>query len=164
MQGKIGIIFAFLLFLIPPPSIQAQNAPDSVRKDSFPLAWVGNWAGTLEITNAKGIAQRVPMELIIEKTDSSQRFRWAIVYGEDKKTGLRDYYLDIIDPKKGLYIVDEGNGIRLESYLLGNKLMASYVVEGNAMTVTEEKNGDQIVFEIVFWKDKPVSETGGKKV
>ncbi len=162
---KVINCLGFLLFLMPPPSIEAQNALDSVKmENNFPLDWVGNWVGTLEITNVKGIAQRVPMELIIEKTDSNQRFRWAIIYGEDKKAGLRNYYLDIIDPKKGHYAVDEGNGIRLESYLLGNKLIASYVVEGNAMTVSEEKNGDQIVFEIIFWKDKPVSETGGKKV
>lgn len=131
-----------------------------VVKDSFPLSWFGNWVGTLEIRNAKGV-QRVPMELDLSPTDSAGIYNWSIIYGADRKAGLRAYQLRTLNAAKGLYQVDEGNSIKLESYLLGNKLFCSYTVEGNSMVVTEEKRGDEIWFEIIFWKEKPISETGG---
>lgn len=132
-------------------------------KDSFPLSWFGTWAGTLEITSAKGV-QRVPMELGISPTEKDGIYNWAIIYGEDRKAGLRAYQLRTLNAAKGLYQVDEQNSIKIESYLLGNKLFCAYTVEGNAMVVTEEKRGDEIWFEIIFWKEKPISETGGEQV
>ena len=52
----------------------------------------------------------------------------------------------------------------MESYLLGNKLFCSYIVAGNWITSTYEKQGDKMIFEIIFGKEKVVSETGGEKV
>ncbi len=135
----------------------------AIAKDSFPFSWFGTWVGTLEITSARG-SQRVPMELNIAPTDSVGVYDWAIIYGEDRKKGLRAYQLRTLNAAKGLYQVDERNSIKMESYLLKDKLFCAYTVEGNSMVVTEEKRGDEIWFEIIFWKEKPISETGGEQI
>lgn len=131
-----------------------------LRKDSFPLAWFGNWEGTLEIHNDKGLSQKVPMELVIGATDTNGVYQWNIVYGTDREKGLRPYILRTIDAKKGLFVCDELNGIKLESYLLGGRLFSTYIVEGNLLTTIFEKRGETITFDIIFGKEKPVSTTG----
>lgn len=133
-------------------------------RDSFPFDWFGSWVGTLEILNTRGISQKVPMKIEISATEKEDVYRWAITYGEDPKEGLRPYLLRTLNAAKGLYQVDEQNNIKMESYLLGNKLFCAYSVQGNSMIVTEEKKGEELLFEIIFWKDKFVSETGGGKI
>lgn len=131
---------------------------------AFPQSWFGNWVGTLQIYNAKGLAQSIPMELVMNKTDEQGVYQWNIIYGEDREKGMRPYLLRTIDAAKGLYQCDELNSIKMESYLLGDKLFCNYSVMGNWMTSTYEKVGDTMIFEIIFGKEKPVSETGGEVV
>ena len=133
-------------------------------KEKFPESWFGEWAGTLEIFNNKGLSQSIPMTCLMSKTDTAGVFNWNIIYGEDKVKGLRPYLLRTIDAQKGQYLCDELNSIKMESYLLGNKLFCNYIVAGNWITSTYEKQGDVMVFEIIFGKEKSVSETGGQKV
>jgi hypothetical protein len=132
-------------------------------KEKFPEAWFGEWTGTLDIFNNKGLSQSVPMTCLMSKTDTAGVFNWNIIYGEDRVKGLRPYLLRTIDAAKGQYLCDEMNTIKMESYLLGNKLFCSYTVAGNWISSTYEKDGDTLVFEIIFGKEKPVSESGGQK-
>ncbi len=134
----------------------------TVSKDSFPYAWFGTWAGNLEIYNSKGLSQTVPMQLVKGPTDESGVFQWNIIYGTDLEKGLRPYLLRTIDASKGFYQHDEMNSIKMEAYYLGGKLFSNFIVEGNLLTSIEEKEGDKIKFEIIFGKDKAISETGGK--
>ena len=135
------------------------------RGDKFPESWFGNWIGTLEIYNAKGLSQSIPMECNMAPTDTAGVFTWNIIYGTDRVKGLRPYLLRTVDAAKGQYLCDEMNTIKMESYLLGNKLFCSYIVEGNAIVSTYEKTTDgKMLFEIIFGKEKIVSTTGGAKV
>lgn len=133
-------------------------------KEKFPESWFGEWAGTLEIFNNKGLTQSIPMTCVMSKTDTVGVFNWHIIYGEDRGKGLRPYLLRTIDASKGHYLCDEMNTIKMESYLLGNKLFCNYTVAGNWLTSTYEKEGDKMIFEIIFGKEKMVSESGGQKV
>lgn len=134
-------------------------------KEKFPESWFGEWTGTLEIFNNKGLTQSIPMTCLMSPTDTPGVFNWNIIYGEDRVKGLRPYLLRTIDASKGQYLCDEMNTIKMESYLLGTKLFCNYTVAGNWITSTYEKQGnDKMVFEIIFGKEKAVSETGGQKV
>lgn len=138
----------------------AQTPPKTV----FPTDWFGTWAGTLNIINAKGVAQSVPMKLVIGKTDTAGIYQWNIIYGEDEVKGLRPYLLRTIDAARGVYLCDELNSIKMESYLLGSRLFCSYFVAGNFITSIEELQPDgTMLFEIIFGKEKPVSTTGNTK-
>ena len=134
-------------------------------KEKFPESWFGTWSGKLEIFNSKGLSQSVPMKCVMAKTDTAGVYQWNIIYGEDTAKGLRPYLLRTIDAAKGQYLCDEMNTIKMESYLLGNKLFCNYTVATNWITSTYEKQGnDKMVFEIIFGKEKAVSESGGQKV
>ncbi len=130
----------------------------------FPETWVGDWIGALSIYNAKGLAQEIPMELQIHRTDSVDRFTWKIIYGEDKVAGARNYELVVKDREKGEYVVDELNSIALECYLIDNKLFSWYVVQDNLILVTNEVNGEEMQFEVIAGSQIPVSTTGGTSV
>lgn len=135
------------------------------KGEHFPESWFGNWVGTLDIYNAKGKQQSVRMECVMSATDTAGVFNWQIIYGEDRVKGLRPYLLRTIDAAKGQYVCDEMNTIKMESYLLGDKLFCYFVVEGNVIMSTYEKTADgKMVFEIIFGKDKIVSETGNQVV
>jgi hypothetical protein len=133
--------------------------------NKFPDSWFGTWAGELKVYNAKGLAQTVPMECKMGKTDTAGVYEWSIIYGTDREKGLRPYILRTIDASKGHYLCDELNTIKMESYLLGNKLFCNYSVMGNWMTSIYEKTDDgKMIFEIIFGKEKAVSESGGEIV
>lgn len=95
---------------------------------------------------------------LLPQGDSVQ---WTIQYDT---MDTRPYTLKTIDKEKGIYLVDEYNTIKLESYLFGNKLISQYIVMGNQITIMEEKQGNSIIFEVIMSKNEPVSTTGGQKV
>jgi hypothetical protein len=150
----------FLYFFLSLPfSLTAQSAADTL---AFPASWVGDWSGTLEIYTAKGLAQSVPMTVVIHPIDSSTegRYTFGLIYGA-KDQDWRPYELVPVDPGKGLWKVDEKNSIAMESYLYGSKLLCLFTVQGSRILCTYEKTGpDTMVFEIMAGPEAAVSTTG----
>ncbi|MEM9819445.1 MAG: hypothetical protein AAF985_00175 [Bacteroidota bacterium] len=132
------------------------------KLSDFPMTWVGQWIGQLEIYNNAGLAQSVEMELDIRPIDNSSNFIWAITYGPDKVAGRRSYELATVNKENGLYLIDEKNTIKLESYLFNNKLYSRFEVMGSWLLSSYEKQGEEIVFEIISGKGEAVSKTGGQ--
>lgn len=116
--------------------------------DSFPTEWYGNWKGKMEIINHKGKVQEVPMALEIHPTDTAGVFKWHIVYGEDRAAGLRPYLLRTIDATKGHYQTDELNGIKMDTYLLGKKMICTFIVKESMITTIEENHGHYITWDL----------------
>lgn len=132
---------------------------------AFPESWAGNWNGTLEIFNSKGLVQSVPMTIEIHKIDSSKegRYTFGLIYGS-KAQDWRPYELVPVAPEKGIWKVDEKNSIAMESYLYGPKLLCWFVVQESRVLCTYEKTSDNtMVFEVVSGVEKPVSTTGNTK-
>lgn len=155
---------SFALFLLSIgilPPLRAQSA-DSL---AFPASWAGNWAGTLEIFNAKGFAQSVPMLLEIQPIDTSTtgRYTFGLVYGS-RDQDFRPYELVPVNPALGLWRVDEKNSIVMESYLCGPKLLCWFTVQGSRVLCTYEKTpGGVLIFEVMSGEEKAVSTTGNAK-
>lgn len=131
---------------------------------AFPQDWEGIWQGDLEIHTAKGLAQTVPMELHVLPTDSTHRYTWSIIYGEDKEAGKRPYELVIIDAENGIYAIDEKNSIQLEAYFIKDKFFSRFEVMGTLLLTSEQLIGDELIFEIIAGKMEPVSVTGSEVV
>lgn len=148
----LSISIGFLLLV---NILQAQT-------NTFPKSWIGKWSGNLEIYNAKGLAQSVPMQLRILPTDSMNRYTQTIIYGEDTIAGKRDYELVVIDEQKGFYATDEKNTIIMESYMLGGKLYNRFEVMGNLLLATIEMIGKNLVYEVISGSLEPVSITGNQ--
>lgn len=146
------------------PEVMVHPLSKMKLRDTFPYSWLGLWEGNLEIYNAKGLSQTLPMQLDLAETDTVGVFKWNIIYGTDREKGLRPYLLRTLDASKGLYQNDEVNTIKMEAYYLGGKLFSTFSVQGNLLTSIQEKKGDNMYWEIIFGKDTPVSTTGNQVV
>jgi hypothetical protein len=152
------------LLPIPTATTEVMVRPLSKMKlrDTFPYSWLGLWEGTLEIYNAKGLSQSLPMQLDLDETETTGVFKWNIIYGADREKGLRPYLLRTLDASKGLYQNDEVNTIKMEAYYIGGRLFSTFSVQGNLLTSIQEKKGDEMHWEIIFGKENPVSTTGNQ--
>jgi hypothetical protein len=115
----------------------------------------------LTIYNNKGKAQDVPMEIHIEPTDSVNRYKMALIYGEAEKKSIRPYELVAIDAKKGHYQTDEKNTILLDDYYFSGVLYSRFEVMGNLLLTRIEKRNDKLYFEVISGEAKPINTTGG---
>jgi hypothetical protein len=163
------IIFPFLSCLPNKTAIETKEtetilevetvATEKVEK-LFPQNWYGKWKGTLVIYNNKGKAQEIAMELHVEPTDSANRCKMTLVYGEGEDANIRPYDLVMIDAENGYYQTDEKNTIYLDDYYFDGVLYSRFEVMGNLLLSRIEKRGDKLYFEIVSGKLEPIATTG----
>jgi hypothetical protein len=142
------VIFATLL-------AAAQN------KNSFPQSFIGNWKGKLQwMVNGKP-TQIFTMQLRIQPTDSANQYTWQIIYGDDNKDN-RPYILKPIDTAKGHWIIDENDGIILDSYIHGNAFHGAFTVQGNTIVDNYKVENGKMVVEFFSIKlgDKKQSGKG----
>jgi hypothetical protein len=130
-------------------------------QETFPSTWVGDWEGTLELFNANGKFTETKMILEIHPLDTSitGRYFWGLGYNS-KDDDWRPYEMVPVDTARGVWKVDEKNGIEMESYLIQGKLLSWFVVSGNRILFVYEKTGpDTIEVEVITGKETPVSNT-----
>lgn len=118
--------------------------------------WLGIWNGKLAIYTPEGKKQEIPMELHILPTDTAGRYSWKIIY--DKSP--RNYTLIAKDMTRGLYVIDENNGIILENQLFANTFFSCFEVMNNLLACSYSLEGKKLVFEI-FSMNKKVAQTTG---
>lgn len=128
------------------------------QDSSFPNDWLGVWEGELEIFAGPKKVNSLPMSLEIEIVDSLT-IKYFIRYGTGPDA-LRPYHLKVIDAKKGHYLLDEHNGIRIETSLVGNRLLSLFEVQNSVIQSTAYLTNDQMYYEILAGSFKPVSMTG----
>lgn len=133
----------------------------SIAQESFPASWVGNYKGELEIYGVDSIAMRVVMKLDIKKKSDSI-FQWKITYNIKAKEDVRDYVLKLVDAKKGHYIIDENNTIKIDSYFKTNIFTSFFEVQGSFIVSTYIKKENSIIFEIISADGKRITSTGNK--
>jgi hypothetical protein len=166
MQFRVFFFLIMSTFLLAcSTSKKTTNTPLKPQvTEHFPESWAGNWVGSLDIHTAKSKSQTVRMEVEIKKIDtSSNRYIFALIYGEDKIKGRRAYEMIVKDPSKGLYVNDEKNTIQMEEYFINNKLYCWFEVEGSLLLSIFEKKGDELLFDIISGSSTPISTTGGQQ-
>ena len=162
---KQFIVILLGLGLMFPLVINAQDTTSLTDAASgFPQTWAGQWAGDLEIFTPNGLSQTVPMELHILPIDGTTNYTWTIIYGADKEAGKRPYELQPVDPEKGIYLIDEKNSIKMEAYYYSGKLYSRFEVMGNLLLIAVEKQGEELIYDIISGKLEPVSLTGKEVV
>jgi hypothetical protein len=169
----LSILFLSLLYCV-----SAQQADSLVKKQkrsgflgmpkrepSFPQDFVGNWKGKLQwFVNGK-TTQTFSMQLIIQPADSAMTYTWQIIYG-DKGQDNRPYLLKPVDTAKGHWIIDERDGIILDSYIHGSSLHGAFTVQGNTIVdnYTVDKGKMQVEFFSIKLDDKTISGKGTEAV
>lgn len=113
----------------------------------FPDDFFGIYTGSLQIVSEQG-DQITPMEFHLLASDSIGRYAYTLVYGAGKTKLVRDYSLVEMDKENGLYVVNENNGILLDSKVIRNSMYTLFEVNDTLLTtfITFEK--DYMVFEI----------------
>jgi hypothetical protein len=131
----------------------------------FPVCFVGHWKGQLQWLVAGKPAQTFTMQLKVQPTDSAGTYTWQIIYGEQGQDN-RPYLLKPVDMAKGHWVIDERNGIVLDSYLHGQALQGVFTVQGNTILSNYRlENGKlQVEFFTLKLGDKKTSGQGTAEV
>ena len=112
---------------------------------NFGLQCVGNWKGTMHIYSEGILTDSVPVILEVRQQDDSV-FRWKMEYLSKKNPMAKDYHL--VYKGGNYYQIDEGYGIKLDSYLFGNRLVSVFETEGILLTSHYEWKKDELYFEV----------------
>ena len=139
-----------------------QPAAPKAAEPGFPDAWLGHWAGEATLNTPKGMSMRFTMELKVAKTDDPATYQWTIIYDDGKNRQERPYQLVVKDATKGLYEIDEKNGIVLPATLIGGSLYSAFDLEGVRLVSRDQLVGDAIETEIMTMSTKQLVENGGK--
>ena len=152
MHPRQRLIFLFLLLSV---TLRAQI--DTLP--AFPEDFTGKWSGTLEVFSPAGLAQSVPMELHILPVNDTT-YTYAIIYGEDKTAGKRDYLIRRGPSGPHHWICDEQNTILLDGYYVGGVYQSVFTVAGNYLISNLEHHGDHLLYSIQVGKESAVRTTG----
>ncbi|MEO7530868.1 MAG: hypothetical protein ABIS69_05635 [Sediminibacterium sp.] len=117
-----------------------------LNSNAFPQLFIGNWKGKLQWMVAGKPPQTFTMRLIIQPADSAGQYTWQIMYG-DSSNDNRPYLLKPVDTAKGHWIIDERDGILLDSYVHGNSIHGAFTVQGNTIVDNYRVENDQLFVE-----------------
>ncbi len=123
---------------------------------SFPDRCVGNWTGTMYIYRQGALQDSVAVVLTVARHADAGAWTWKTEYLSKTLPMTKDYVLRVRDEKKGIFVTDEGGGIELTDYLIGNKLYSAFETHDVLLTSTYELTNDRLIFEVSSGKKPPV--------
>ena len=125
----------------------------------LPKQWLGNWNGTMYIFNYGKPVDSVLVSFIVKPAIQDSSYTWRMEYHSAKTPMVKDYVLRTRDAAHGLFMTDEGDGIELTSYLVGNKIYSLFEVQNTMLSACYELRGNELIFEVTSGKKEPA--TGG---
>lgn len=128
------------------------------QQSGFPYSMQGHWKGKLQWFKA-GQKQEVSMQLIVEPADSQNTWHWKIIYG-DSSTDNRPYKLILKDSAAGHWVIDENNGIILDQFYIGYRLLGSFTILNNTITSSYYLEGDKLITEFISTSKNVLYTTG----
>ncbi|MFN7884797.1 MAG: hypothetical protein ACK5Q4_04980, partial [Phycisphaerae bacterium] len=143
----------------------ALSAAVAVAQQAFPQSWAGQWSGDVEVQGAD--FGKFSMELVVAPTSDANTWDWKIIYDGQAGRQERPYALIVKDASKGLYEIDERNGIVLPQRLMGGVLRSQFEVMGSRIDASYELAGagtadERIICELVSYRSDQSVTTGGK--
>ena len=138
-----------------------ENKNDKQTLPIFPERCLGIWEGTMYIHSYTKIKDSVAVRFTAAKTETPGTYIWKTEYLSLDTPIVKDYKLVVDDLDKGRYILDEGDGIELIEYNVGNKLYSAFKVNDAYLTATTELVDGKIIFEVTSGKEE--NETKGIK-
>ena len=100
-----------------------------LAQDSFPSSWMGIWQGELTFYPERD-QDTIKVSLEIAKTDIPGTYSWKTSYSSPKLNTVKDYLLRERDSSKGIYEIDEQDGIMIPCRYFDNELWSILEVEG----------------------------------
>jgi hypothetical protein len=132
---------------------------------AFPKEYVGTYAGNLNISDYSGSIQNVPMELIIKPTEDPKKYDYTLAYIVDNKRQEQKYTLIVVDPEKGLFDLDENNGVVLRANYMRQTLFSTFELNNKILNSRVEFNNDgRVFFSITVTEKVNPRKTGNEKL
>lgn len=120
---------------------------------ALPAEWDGVWKGTLTWITADGKKQEFGMELRVGPVAGGNAKTWKIMYTGQPE---RPYEISPVAGEPGHFVVDEKNGLFIDSYLTDNVLRSLFLVSDNFVSTRFENQADSILVELItFGKNSP---------
>src|SRR5690606_23555555 len=116
----------------------------------------------LSIYAGTRIVQKAMMQLTIQATDVDSVYTYQLQYGEGEGADVRNYELHILDQVKGTFEIDEKNSIVLPAQLFHNKVISTFIVEGNMIQFVYNLLDDRIQVEVFSGPHEPATFTGAE--
>jgi hypothetical protein len=101
---------------------------------------------------SKGVLKDSVMVRRTVKPIDSLSWTWKTDYLSAQMPMTKDYILRAKDRTGIDYVVDEGEGITIATYLAGNRLTSIFETHGVLLTASEELTSDGMLFEVVSSK------------
>ncbi|MGQ3012954.1 MAG: hypothetical protein ACT6QS_04575 [Flavobacteriales bacterium] len=131
------------------------------QTDNYPAAYLGSWKGKLQIAGSNA---DIEMELVLgPELHKDSVWGYTLVYRSERGEDKRPYELRRTQRDLQLFTVDEKNSILLTERQIGNMVFSIFTVEGSTLLISLELLPEQIVFEVVSWKESSREESGGKQ-
>ncbi|MFN8343917.1 MAG: hypothetical protein U0X91_02880 [Spirosomataceae bacterium] len=127
------------------------------QKVSFPEACLGRWTGMMYMYKHGTLRDSVSVRLTVTKHTDADAWGWKTEYLSARRPAVKDYVLRLKDATKNLYVTDEGGGLALTDYLVGNKLYSVFETGGFLLTSSYELIGDLLIFEVTSGKKETVN-------
>ena len=121
-------------------SIQAQSP--------FPELCEGSWKGEMYWFQDGTVRDTILVHMEVASIADTAGWTWKTVYESPDMTITKDYRIFQKGPGNHEFILDEGDGILLESYAFGNKLYGLFELQGTFFNSCYTLEGDRLIFEI----------------
>ncbi len=118
----------------------------------FPDKVIGTWKGMMYMYKHGTIKDSVLVRLTIAKHTDANAWSWKTEYLSAQRPAVKDYVLRLKDATKNQYVTDEGGGVELTDYLVGNKLYSVFETGGFLLTSSYELIGERLIFEVTSGK------------
>lgn len=124
--------------------------------------WLGQWKGVCKLTPPYNGVSRFNVSLKISRSEKADRFQWLWIYeaATNFQEEVRDYEMVAVDASKGYYVVDEHNGLLLDSFLDGNFLYSPFRINGKLITATYILSGkNEMLMDMPSFDATPMRKT-----
>ncbi|MBY8823985.1 hypothetical protein [Sphingomonas colocasiae] len=145
---RLSLIVAAALFMAPAAAL------------ALDPSWTGTWHGVLQNLPGRAGAERIDVTFeagkLPEREGECATWRTRYLHGAELRH-LKDYRLCRL-AGEGEYTVDEGDGIKLPTRLLGDTLYSIFKFDTHLLTVITRKRGDMLEQEIISATDQPAGK------
>lgn len=154
--------FYLLLLLIPLCILSCKTTKKAIsipteKNYIFPIEWTGHYKGELNIFKNNDSLSTIKMELIIGSPNTEGYYPWTLIYNEKD---VRQYGLEVINPEKGHYRIDEFNSIKIDAFINNGHFVSRFDVMGNDLLVDYYKTQEGIEINFYITQTQPISTTG----
>lgn len=113
----------------------------------------GDWEGTMYMYRQGALIDSVVVQFKVAPAQESGTWTWKTTYRSSTRPLVKNYLLRVIDVEKGIYLIDEGDGVLLHAYQNGNKLYSVFETEGILLTSSYELLGKTLLFEVTSGRE-----------